>query len=104
MLGSNSGLASSSETDSASWSFENDVEVHAENTGEGVILDSQIDMFLNTESEAAGIREIDFSELSILDFETSFQNFVGFVSSDSYVYGHLFISFNTETSDGISCS
>ena len=55
VLGSNSGFASSSETDSASGSLEDDVEVHTEDTGEGVILHTQIDVFLDTETEAASI-------------------------------------------------
>ena len=104
MLGSNSGLASSSETDSASWSFEDDVEVHAENTGEGVVLNTQIDVLLNTESETAGVGEVDFSELSVLDLEASFEDLVSLVASNGDVYGHLFVSFNTKTSDCISGS
>ena len=52
MLGSDGGFASSSEANSASWAFQDDVEVHAEDTGEGIILDTKIDVFLNTESEA----------------------------------------------------
>ena len=51
MLGSNRSLASSSQVDSAPWSLEDDVEVHAENTCEGVILESQIDVLLNSEAE-----------------------------------------------------
>ena len=53
MLGSDGGFASSSESNSASWSLQDHVEVHAEDTGEGVILDTEIDVFLNTESEAS---------------------------------------------------
>ena len=53
VLGSDSGFASSSQTDSASWSLEDDVKVHTENTGEGVILDTQINVFLNTESKVS---------------------------------------------------
>ena len=52
MFSSNSAFASSAEGDSASGTLENDVEVHAENTGEGVILDAEIDVFLDTETEA----------------------------------------------------
>jgi hypothetical protein len=51
VLSSNSGFASSSETDSASGSLENDVKVHTENTGEGIILNAQIDVLLNTETK-----------------------------------------------------
>lgn len=53
MLGTNGGFASSAETDSASRTLEDDVEVHAENTSEGVILETQVDVLLNTEAEAA---------------------------------------------------
>ena len=53
VLVADSSFASPSETDSASGSFQDDIEVHAEDTGEGIILHSQINMLLNTESEAA---------------------------------------------------
>ena len=104
MFGTDGGFASSSESDSAACSFEDDVEVHTENTGEWIILDAQIDVFLNAETEASSIWEVDFSELSVFDFESSFENFVSFVASDGNVSSHLLISFNTETSDGESGS
>lgn len=53
VLGSNSGFASSSETDSASWSFKDNVKVHTENTGEWIILNTQINVFLDTETEVS---------------------------------------------------
>ena len=99
MLGTDSGFASSSETDSASWSFEDDVEVHTENTGEGIILNTQINVLLNTKSEASCIREISLFEFSVLDLETSFQDLIGFVSSNGDMDCNLFISFDAETSD-----
>ena len=39
--------------DSLASSSEDDVEVHAENTGVGVVLDSEIDVFVNTEAKVA---------------------------------------------------
>ena len=104
MFGSNGGFASSSESNSAACSFQNDVEVHTENTSEGIILNAQIDVFLNAETETSSIREVYFSELSVFDFESSFENFVGFVASDCNVSSHLFVSLDTETSDGESGS
>jgi len=53
VLGTNGGFASSAETDSASGALEDNVEVHAENTSEGIILETQIDMLLNAEAEVA---------------------------------------------------
>ena len=52
MLVTNCCRASSSETNSASWALQDNVEVHAEDTGEGVVLESEIDVLLDTESEA----------------------------------------------------
>ena len=104
MLGSNSGFASSSQADSASRSLEDHVEVHTENTGEGVILNTEIDVLLNTKSKTSSIRKIGFSELSIFNFKSSFENFVGFISSDGDVSSDFLISFNTEASDSKSSS
>ena len=39
--------------DSLASSSEDDVEVHTENTGVGVILNSEIDMLVDTESEVS---------------------------------------------------
>ncbi len=52
VFGSNGGFASSSQPHSASGSLEDDVEVHAEDTSEGVVLHSQIDVLLDAEAEA----------------------------------------------------
>ena len=104
VLGSDSAFASSAEADSASGSLEDHVEVHTEDTGEGVVLDSQIDVLLDTESEASAVREIDFLEFSVLDLEASLQDLVGLLASDGHMHGHLFVSFNTETSDCVFCS
>ena len=57
MLAANWGFASSSETDSAAWALEDNVEVHTEDTCEGIILETQIDVLLNTKSEVACIDE-----------------------------------------------
>ena len=55
MFGSNCGFAASPESHSAAWSLEDHVEVHAEDAREGVILDTQIDVLLDAESEVSYI-------------------------------------------------
>ena len=104
MFGSDSGFASSSQSDSASRSFQDDVKVHTENTGEGIILDTEIDVFLDTESKVTSVREVDFSQFSVLDLEASFEDFIGLVASDGDVHGHFLVSLDTEGSDGESGS
>ena len=104
MLSSDSAFASSAEANSASWSLEHDVEVHTENTSEGVILNTQINMLLNTESEASSIREISLLEFSILDLKTSFKDFISLITSNGNMNCDFFVSLNAETSDGESSS
>jgi hypothetical protein len=55
VLGSNGAFAAPAETNSASGSLEDDVEVHAEDTSEGVILHTQVDVLLDAETEATWI-------------------------------------------------
>jgi len=104
MLGSDSAFASSSKTNSASWSFKNDIKVHAEDTGEGIIFNTQINVLLNTKTKTASIRKVSFLKLSILHLKTSFKNFISLISSDGHMNSNLFVSLNTETSDCISSS
>lgn len=100
MLGSDSALAASAESHSASWPLQDDVEVHAENTGEGVVLDSQIDVLLDSEAEVAGVREVLLLEFTVLNLQSSLEDFVGLLSADGHVHGNLLVSLDAETSDG----
>ena len=104
MFSSDCAFASSSESDSASWALQNDVEVHAENTGEWIILNSEIDMLLNSESEAASIREILFLELSIFDFQASLEDLIGFITSHCYMDCNLLVSLDAEASNCEACT
>ena len=49
--------ASFSQSDSSSSSAENDVEIHSENTGIGIVFNTQINMFLNTEPEISYLKK-----------------------------------------------
>ena len=104
VLSSNFAFTSSSKTNSASWSFENNVEVHTENTSEWIILDTQIDVFLNTETKATSIWEISLFQFSIFDFKTSLENLVSFIASDGDMYCNFLVSFDTKASNGETSS
>ena len=49
--------------DKLTWSAEDDVEVHTVDTNAGVVLDAQINVFLDTEAEVAGVAEVVSSQL-----------------------------------------
>jgi len=50
------------------------------------------------------IREVNFSQFSVLDLQSSFENFVSLVSSDGDVGSDFLVSLDTETSDSESSS
>jgi hypothetical protein len=111
VLGANGTFASSSKSNSASGALQDNVEVHSEDTSEGVILDTQIDMLLNAESKTSYIeqkctciREVLFLKFSVFHLQASLQNFIGLIASNSHVYCDFFVSLNAEASDCVSGS
>lgn len=106
-LGSLVGVTDGSSTslssgDSVTWSTHDNVEVHTENTNRWVVLDTQVNVFLDTETEVTGGREVSVSQLVLLNLQTSFQDFLSLWTSDGNVNGNLFVSSDTEGSDGVS--
>ena len=49
--------ASFSQSDSSSSAAKKDVEIHSENTGIGIVFNTQINMFLNTEPEISYLKK-----------------------------------------------
>lgn len=96
------GLTSLSSGDSVTWSTDDDVEVHTEDTDGWIVLDTQVDVFLNTETEVTGGREVSVSQLVFLDLQTSLQDLFSLWTSDGDVDGNLFVSSDTEGSNGVS--
>jgi len=94
--------ASSSLRNSLSGFSEDDIEIHSKNTSVGIVLDTEVNMFLNTEAEIAGVGEVTFSKFEFFDFKSFFQDFFGLVSSDGHMQGDLFISLNSERTDGVA--
>ena len=93
---------SSSLGDSLAGFLEDDIEVHTENTGVGIIFDTKVNVFLNTEAEVTGVGEVTFSKFEFFDFKSFFQDFFGLFSSNGDMEGNLFISLNNERTDGVS--
>lgn len=94
--------ASLSSGNSVTGSANDDEEVHTVNSDIGVVLDTKIDVLVDTETEVTGLGEVSRSELVLLDLEASLENLVGLGASDGHVHGNLFVSSNGERSDGVS--
>lgn len=87
---------------SGTWAGHDDVKVCAEDTNIGVVLDTKVDMFGDSEAEVASLGKVPSSELVLLNLEASLEDFFGLGASDSDVAGDLLVPSDTETSKGVS--
>jgi hypothetical protein len=63
-------------------SDEDDVEIHTKNTGGRVILQTKINVLVDTESKATSISKVLLLQFVFLDLKSTIQDFLGFESSD----------------------
>lgn len=61
---------------------EDDVEVHAEDTGGGIVLEAEIDVLVDAEAEAARLREVGLLKLILLHLEGAIEDLVGLSATD----------------------
>lgn len=80
----------------------NAVEVHSVNTDCRVILDTQIDVFGDTETEVSSLGEVLLSQLVLLDLQTTLDDLLSLRATDSDVHGDLFVTTDTEGTDGVA--
>jgi hypothetical protein len=77
-----------------------DVEIHTENTGVGIVLDTKINVLLNTKTEVTRIREILLHEFVLLDLKTTLKNLKSLLATNSSVNSNLLITTNRERTNG----
>jgi hypothetical protein len=78
------------------------VEIHSVDTNRRVVLDAQIDVFADTETEVASLRKVALPQLVLLDLEATLQDLLCLGSPDCNVHGDLLVTTDTECSDGIT--
>lgn len=79
-----------------------DVEVHAVDTDRWVVLDAQVNVLRDTETEVAGLGEVALPQLVLLDLEATLQNLLSLGTTDGNVDGDLFVTTDTEGTDGVT--
>jgi hypothetical protein len=79
------------------------VEIHSVNSNRRVVLNTKINVFADTETKVASLREVTFAEFVLLDLQSTLQDFLSFWSTDGDMYGDLLVTTDTKCSDGISC-
>jgi hypothetical protein len=78
------------------------VEVHSVDTNSWVVLDSEIDVLGDTETEVTGLGEVALSQLELLDTETTLQDFLSLWTTDGDVDSNLLVTTDTEGTDGVA--
>ena len=78
------------------------VEVHSVDTNRRVVLDAEINVFADTEAEVASLREVALAELIFLNLQSTLQDFFSLWSTDGDVNRDLFVTTDTEGSDGVA--
>jgi len=100
--GADLGLCSATASDTLTRSGHAAVEVHAVDTNGRVVLDAEIDVLADTETEVAGLGEVALAELVLLDLEATLENLLSLGASDGDVDSNLFVTSDTESSDGVT--
>lgn len=96
------GLAALATSDASTRTSHDAVEVHSVNTNTRVVLDSEIDVLGDTETEVAGLGEVPLAKLVLLDLESTLKNLLGLGATDGDVDGNLFVPSDTEGTDGVA--
>lgn len=78
------------------------VEVHSVDTNGRVVLDAEIDVLRDTETEVASLGEVALAELVFLDLEATLENLLGLGATDSNVNSDLLVTTDTEGSDSVA--
>jgi len=98
----NAGVGLSASGDTLTRAGHADVKVHTVNTDRWVVLDTQVNVLVDTETEVAGLGEVALAELVLLDLEATLENLLGLWSADGDVDGDLFVTTDTEGTDGVA--
>ena len=77
-----------------------DVEIHTENTGVRIVLDTKINMFLNTKTEITRVGEVILDKFVFLDLQAAFKDFESLLTTNGSVDGDFFVTTNREGTDG----
>lgn len=110
----NGALLSLLEGHTSTGATKDNVEIHTIDTNVRIVLDSKIDVLVDTETEVTGVVEVGFlfdkgrrvkwtySELKFLNTEGTFKDVVGLLSTYGGEDRDVFVSSDTEGTDSVS--
>jgi len=88
--------------DTGTGAVQMDEEIHTVDTGGRIVLDTKIDVLLDTEAEAAGLGEVLVEELVFLNLKTLLEDLLSLLATDGDVAGDLLVTTDGEGADGVT--
>jgi hypothetical protein len=79
-----------------------DIEIHTVNTCAWIVLDTKIDVLLDTETEVSALTEVSLLELVLLDLQSLLKDLLGLLASNGDMARDLVVSTDSERSDSVS--
>lgn len=96
------GGGSSAVLDALTLATENDVDIHTIDTDGRIVLDTKIDVLLDTETEVAVGGEVALEQLVLLNLQGLLENLLGLRATHGGVHGDLFVTTDTKGTDGVT--
>lgn len=90
--------------DTRSGATENDVDIHTEDTDGRIVLDTKIDVLLDTETEVSSVGEVLLEELVLLNLQGLLEDLLSLRAADGGVDGDLLVTADTEGTDSVAGS
>jgi len=100
--GTNLGLATAATSDTLTGTLHAAVEVHTVDTDTRVVLETEIDVLADTETEVASLGEVALAELVLLDLKATLDDLLGLGATDGDVDSDLLVTADTESTDSVA--
>lgn len=88
--------------DTGTSATENDVDIHTEDTDGRIVLDTKIDVLLDTETEVSSVGEVLLKQLVLLNLQGLLENLLSLRAADGGVDGDLLVTADTEGTDSVA--
>ena len=78
------------------------VKVHAVDADRGVVLEAEIDVLADAETEVASLGKVPLAKLVFLNLQSTLENLLSLGSADCDMHGNLLVTTDTEGTDGVA--
>jgi len=101
-VGAETARSAPSAGNTAAGTLEDDEEVHTVDTDLGIVLDAEIDVLLDTETERASLGEVVLAELELLDLKALLEDLGSLLAAHSHVDSDLLVATDGEGTHSVA--